>query len=344
MRHNARAEYIRATERAATRLGLPSHGPDSDIAIVDYCRRAISRLTAEHGLPPNMGKLLEWVASCLDVEFVEIHSDEDLAELARKITLGADPALALLMKELDDDTDAITIQRRAPKPWERRYLAVINCRGQHYHRRFFTKWHELAHRLLDGEQLALAFRQTPVDRKDPEEILVDKIAGEIAFFPDIVGPRARECLAEFGLTFRAIDALRESVAQEASRQATAFALLRYVDHPAWYLRCAVSLKRSEAREARSRNGSTKPVPKLRVQEASPNDPASRSGVRIHQSMRVPESSLIARAHVAGRDRTGSEQLDEWETSSGGPIGSGQLFVDAEVMGSEVLAFVSIVAR
>ena len=160
MRHAARAEYVREAERAATRLGLPSHGPAADVAIVDYCRREISRLTAEHGLPPDMGELLVRVASCLDVEFVEIHSDEDLAQLVRRITLEAEPALALLATELDDDTDAVTIRRSAPSPWERRYLAVINCRGQHYHRRFFTKWHELAHRLLEGEQLALAFRRT----------------------------------------------------------------------------------------------------------------------------------------------------------------------------------------
>ena len=344
MRQTARAEYVKEAERAATRLGLPSHGPAADVAIVDYCRREISRLTAEHGLPPDMGELLVRVASCLDVEFVEIHSDEELAQLVRRITLRAEPALALLATELDDDTDAITIRRNAPAPWERRYLAVINCRGQHYHRRFFTKWHELAHRLLEGEQLALAFRRTPVDRKEPEEILVDKIAGEIAFFPDIVGPRAQECLVDFGLTFRSIDALRESVVQEASRQATAIALLRHVDHPAWYLRCAVSLKRSERRGARNGNRSPEPVPKLRVQEAFPNDLALLSGVRIHQWMRVPEASLIAGAHRSGLDRTGNEHLDEWETRSGGPIGVGQMFVAAEVMGPNVLAFVSIVDR
>ena len=58
--------------------------------------------------------------------------------------------MALVQAELTDGTDAITIRRRDPGPW-RRYLAVINCRGQHYYRRFFSKWHELTHRLVDGE-------------------------------------------------------------------------------------------------------------------------------------------------------------------------------------------------
>ena len=183
MRPSVRSDYIQETKRTALRLGLPSHGPTADAAIVEYCRRQVSRLTARHGLPTTIGELLERVASCLDVEFVEIHSDDDLARLLQRIPPTAEPLMARVAAELDDDTDGITIGRLAPQEWERRYLAVINCRGRHYSRRYFTKWHELSHRLVDGEQLALAFRQTLTERKDPGEMLVDKVAGEIAFFP-----------------------------------------------------------------------------------------------------------------------------------------------------------------
>ena len=81
-------------------------------------------------------------------------------------------------------------------------LAVINCQGEHYYRRFFSKRHELTHRLVDGEQLMLAFRQTLADRKDPGDALVDKVAGELAFFPDIIAPQAEQYLDRYGLTFR----------------------------------------------------------------------------------------------------------------------------------------------
>lgn len=341
MRRGTRFDYIRETERAAQRLGLPSHGPAVDAAIVEYCRQQVSLLTAQHGLPSSTEELLDRVASCLDVEFVEIHSDEDLAELFRRIPPEAEPALVRAVTELGDDTDAVTIRRLAPQPWDRQYLAVINCQGWHYTRRFFTKWHELTHRLIEGEQLALAFRHTPTKRKDPGEILVDKVAGELAFFPDIVAPLAHERLRESGPTFESVDALRQSVAPEASRQATALALIRYVDRPAWYLRCAVSLKPSETRPAISQNGREDPVPKLRVMEVAPNDEATRSDVRIHQWMRVPESGLVALAQQSGLDRTGNERLEEWETSSGGSIGCGQLFVDARVFGDKVFALASI---
>ena len=172
-------------------------------------------------------------------------------------------------------------------------------------------------------------------------MLVDKIAGEIAFFPEIVAPRAYDCLSELGLTFESVDALRQAVAPEASRQATSLALIRYARLPAWYLRCTNSRKLSEARTALAGKSTGKLVPKLRVTQVSPNDAAAQSGVRIHQWMRIPESGVVALSHRSGLDHTGSEPLEEWETSSGGPIGFGQLFVDTQVVGEEVLALVSI---
>ena len=341
MIRDAKSVYVRETERAARLLGLLAHGPGVDAAIVEHCRRQVSLLTAQHGLPATAGELLDRVALCLDVEFVEIHSDEDLARLLQRLPLEVEPALARVVTELGEDTDAITIRRLAPQPWDRKYLAVINCRDWHFSRRFFTKWHELSHRLIDGEQLSLAFRRTPVERKDPGEILVDKVAGELAFFPEIVAAHAHRCLRESGLTFESVDILRQSVAPEASRQATTLALINYLDRPAWYLRCAVSLKLTETNGVDHHSGNVKPAPKLRVTEVSSNEAATRSGVRIHQWMRVPATGLVALAHQSGVGQTGIERLEEWETSSDGPIGYGQLFIDSQVLDDEVVALTSI---
>ena len=297
-------------------------------------------MVAEHGLPPTTDELLERVASCLDVEIVEIHSDHDMRKLLDRVPPTSEPAMVRVQAELKDGTDAITIQRRDPGPW-RRYLAVINCQGQHYYRRFFSKWHELIHRLVEGEQLMLAFRQTLAVRKDPGEVLVDKVAGELAFFPDLVAPHAEQCLDRYGLTFDAVDALRAAAAPAASRQATLVALMRHSNHPAWYLRCAVILKLTEARMARRSYARGGPSPRLRVQEVYSNDVASERGTRIHQWMRVPPASLIATAHRSGLSRTGTERLDDWVTSDGGPIGRGSLFIDAQVTDGEVLALASL---
>ena len=174
-------------------------------------------------------------------------------------------------------------------------------------------------------------------------MLVDKVAGELAFFSAIVGPHARKCLDQRGLTFDSVEALRQSVAPDASLHATALALIRHAKRPAWYLTCAMSLKLSETRQlARTSTGTKAPNLKLRVTAVSPNDAAAQSDVRIHQWMRVPKSGLITRAQSSISDQTGTEQLEEWETNADGPIGFGQMFVDARVAGDEVLALVSII--
>ncbi len=342
MKHAERVEYIRTAERTAHSLGLPSHGPSTDLAIVDYCRQEVSRLVGARGqgLPPTMDGLLRRVATCLDVEIVEIQGRNDMRQLLDRVPPTAEPVMALVEQDLNDETDAITIRRQNPGPWHR-YLAIINCQGQHYHRRFFTKWHELAHRLVDGEQLMLAFRHPTAAWKDPGEILVDKVAGELAFFPEIVRPHAERCIRRHGFTFEAVDALRAAVAPEASQQATALALMRYMNDPAWYLRSAVSLNRTEARIASRRNGKARPTPLLRIQEVIGNEAAFSCGTRIHQWMRVPPTSPIASALGSGTSRTGTEPLDDWVTSKGGPIGRGSLTVDAQVAGEQVLALASL---
>ena len=237
--------YRHESERVAHHLGLPVHGPGADAAIVDYCREKVTELTGKHGLPATMDELLAQVATCLSVEFFEVHTDEDLERLRTKYPPRDEPAIIAVLREVDGDLDAITIRRKSPQEWDRRYLAVINCRGKHYHRRYFSKWHELTHLLIEGEQLALAFRQTPVDRPDPGEVLVDKIAAELAFLPEIVAPHARRCIRQHGITFDAVDALCRAVAPEASRRAASVALIRHADRAAWYLRCKMSLKPAE---------------------------------------------------------------------------------------------------
>ena len=337
MNRQSKVEYIREAQRAAEHLGLPSHGPSADMGIVDYCHRKVSGLVAQHGLPVTAAELLEMMAASLNVEFVEIHSEEDWDNLYARIPLSREPALAVVAAEFQEDTDAVTIRRRAPEQWGRPYLAVINCQEWHYHRRYFTKWHELVHRLIDGEQLQFVCRSSREDEKDPGEILVDKVAGVLAFYPDIVKPVAKETLDTLGLSFQAADALRNSTAEEASRQASALALLPYVGQPAWLIRCAKRLNRSQAN---SRNH-LKYDPQLRVIEVSSNSQAIESGIRVHQWMRVPKTSLVQLSWQNGVEQTGREDLADWETSAGGPIGFGLVSVDTWIVDDEVFSLISL---
>ena len=61
-------------------------------------------------------------------------------------------------------------------------------------------------------------------------------------------PVVREEYAREGrFTFDLIDKVREQIAPDASREATANACLRYVPSPVWFLQCHMGLKASEVR-------------------------------------------------------------------------------------------------
>ena len=246
-----------------------------------------------------------------------------------------------LRTEFGGDTDAVTVRHLDPKPWDREYWALINCQGWHEFRRYFSKWHEIVHRLLDGQQLAFAFRRTSGNRPKPAEVLVDRVAATLAFYPDMFEPIVREEFAKEGrLTFDVIDNVRERIAPDASREATANACLRHIPSPVWFLQYRMGLKASEMRRLNNPQMSffpeESPETKLRVRNGSSSPSAEELGVRFYPNMRVPESSIVSLGfHEAwGEPQLGTEVLDAWETSSGGPIGCGEIHLEAMRSGDD----------
>jgi hypothetical protein len=92
-------------------------------------------------------------------------------------------------------------------------VSVIDCRGQKAWRAYFTKWHEIAHLLVLTDQMRLSFRRTQAHavNNDPEEILMDVIAGKFGFYPPIVSSHA-----DGAISFDRIDSLRMQLCPEAS--------------------------------------------------------------------------------------------------------------------------------
>jgi hypothetical protein len=205
------------------------------------------------------------------------------------------------------------------------------------------------HRLLEGRQLQLAFRHTPVIelRREPEEMLVDKVAAALAFYPSIFEPVFRQVLENAGhLSFDVVDQTRNRVAPEASRHATLLACLRHTPEPVWFVRCDLRYKRGEQRQlsqGRLPGLVGRPEPKLRLKEASGSPLALDLEVRVHWNMQVPDSSLVACAFrdLGGLAHSGSEPLEIWQTSSGGPVGYGTVDVEAMRVDEEVWALLRL---
>ena len=77
-----------------------------------------------------------------------------------------------------------------------------------------------------------------------------------------------------------------------------------------------------------------------MQSSSANDASAQLGIRFHENMQVPDTSLVSRAFSGPEDRVeGEEPLEIWQTSSGGPIGHGRLYLEARRRGDEVWCLV-----
>ena len=337
MTSEQREAYQSELRAAAKRLGLPTHG-NIENALLRHATDAIAALLSKCS-PSDLSELLQHAATSLGLEIVEVHGEDDLQSLLERIPPAREPALARVRMELDEKTDAVVLQRQNPEPWERRYLAIINCRSWHVHRRYFSKWHEFVHLLLEGRQLRLSFRKTGVERKHPEEILVDKIAGELAFYPPFFVPILLEEIGDNGrLTFAAIDRVRERIAPEASWHSALLAAVRHSPQPIYAVRAQLGLKKSEEQQARDLLADVTELPatKLRVKEASANGAAEALGIRVHVNMEVPIESVGGKAFESPSVTTqsGREDLGLWRTS-GGPIGNGPMAVEAVRRGSDL---------
>ena len=326
--------------RVAEELRLGSSGNFEDM-IVEHCLVRLRTWVAAHGTPPTLSDLANEFAASLDLRITEVRTEDDIDAVLEEVTPVQKAVIGELRTEFGGDTDAFTVRRLDPKPWDRTFWAIINCQGWHEYRRYWSKWHEIVHCLLDGQQLAFAFRRTRRDRPEPVEALVDRVAATLAFFPDMFEPVVSEEYARAGrFTFDVIDRVRQRIAPDASREAAANACLRYIPSPVWFLQCRMGLKASEVRRLNSPQMSflpeDPPEDKLRVRHGSSSSSAEGLGIRFHPNMRVPESSIVS---LGFRDEWGvplhrTEALDTWETSSGGPIGYGDIHFETMKIGDE----------
>ncbi len=172
----------------------------------------------------------------------EIHSEEDFDRLtdfyARQRGEYVFAGLRARFDNEDCDGDEATfgvlIRRRNALPEDTdKFVAVVDCRGEKHARRYFTRWHEIAHRMTthsdcvdDGEEY----------QGELIEVLMDAIASELGFFEPFLQTAVHNVFgSENWLTFEMIERIIDDVFPEASFQSTLFACMRSSPMPMVYV-------------------------------------------------------------------------------------------------------------
>ena len=278
-----------------------------------------------------------------------LNAEEPLTEVIEKYARREkEPSFGVLRRDLDDETFATLIQRKRPPGQQAyHYVAVIDCRGEKSARRFFTRWHEIAHVLTLVGQLELPLHRSTV-RKDPVERMMDLIAGDIGFFEPLFQPVLdAECASERGLSFAAVENVRATFCPSASLEATLHACVNKFASPVILLQAAFGHRAEVQRLLASGQGDLfsgdPPAPQLRVPISTGNPAARAARLIIPKNMRVPAGCVIATAMREAQDHAvlrAVEDLNLWRTSSGQALSHARVRIEALKIRDRVWAIVS----
>ena len=323
----------------ASALRLPKNGSPAD-AILAHCVERAGAMLADFPECSTPSELLDIMVATLGTSFEVVRSDDELLALQKRYVQSGEYGFATLDKELHGDVYGVTYRRMSLRPGERPFVSVIDCRGDKALRSYFTKWHEIGHLLILTDQQRSTYKRTHArgTTKDPEETLVDAIAGLMGFFPQFLVP---EIGADVG--FAEVDRIRGKLCPEASILSSAIAYAKHHRLPCLLIEAKLALKKEE--ESDLLQGSFEfyepPTPKLRVQVLVPSENAKEHGLYIPKNYRVPEASIIYRVHEGIQEYgIASECLSLWETSDGRRLESLPVRVEARKSFDAVLALIS----
>lgn len=329
----------------ADELGVGGAAPVN--GILDYCHRRIDAWVAEAGGVPNIDALESLVTQNLQMVFEEIRTDDDFDRLTQVYARQKkDPVFATVRLKFDDADNptfgALLKRRNVADDATDRYVAVIDCRGNKLARRFFTRWHEIAHRLTthaDGGDTEPGYRS----EHDPIERMMDEIAGHIGFYAPIFDPAFRQATdGKPLLTFSTVESIIGGAFPAASFQATLFACARRVKTPVVYIEAALNHKKEVKRKMATQSlfDEEPPPGELRAVKVIPNKAAQAEGFTIPTNMRVPPGTVIHRLFDAEPQTSGDdrENLSQWE-SKGKALEARAVVVEARKVPDRVIAIV-----
>ena len=334
----------------AKELGL-RRSVDAEKAIRKYCVKRVENIIKSFGEVKDLNQLLEVVSSSLKMKFEEVNSDYSLQEISKKFLANGELFFKNLPRELDDKTDGVLVRLNNVKPWEPMFVAVIDCRGYKAWRAYFSKWHEVGHVLtMTTSQISFQFRRTPTLKKTPEEQIVDRVAGGLAFYPRLFLPALKAAVGETKrITFEVVEQLRMTICVGASREATLRGSIIQALLPQLLVIADYGFKKEEENVLNSpqirlfHGRKTRFKPKLRAIEVIGNDAASKTCLRIHRNMEVPQNSIIAEAYEdmfgTGQVYCRLENLSWWKHSRG-QLDDIPIWVETKKFGDRVFALIS----
>lgn len=339
--------------RLAKRLCIPL-GHQLVQGIVEYCHQKIQDWVPSAEEVGTIEDLEIIVCAHLNLTIIEVNTDAELDTVIKRYSDKGDLSFLLLRHDLDDsDTFAATIKHKVRKPGvvEESFVAIIDCRtAEKASRRFFTRWHEIAHLLTEHYQdEPIVFRSVKLVEKDPLERLMDRVAAKIGFYDPLFMPILRdEIEKDDRFSLQTIERIRGRYSREASFQATMIACISRLPFPGLYVEARMGLRKEERDQIDSAQLTffplDPPVEKLRAVNVFPNAAAkNHPDFLIHQNMQVPADSVIARAYdvdslIAG-DFVGDENLDMWMHSNGIRLPSVPLRISARYVGGSVYSVV-----
>jgi hypothetical protein len=271
------------------------------------------------------------LAAHLGVRFEEVRSEGDIARLEKKYLQMREFGFGLISSELaDPSVDAVLIQRiHASEEDADQWVAVLNLQ-QTEARAYWSRPHELSHRLAEPPQGRLKFYRHRTDAFNRLERIIDLSAAELAFPSVAFGPRVAR-VADQDLTWELIQILRQQFAPTASLLSAAKAVLRYWPQPAFLLQAKFQGRLNKPHLDKA----------LRIQVEGRSDEAGRSQVQFFPNMRVPASSPISHSFASGQHICDCESLGLWVTSQGGRLPDRRAFTSGLNLGKVVYGIVSL---
>jgi hypothetical protein len=321
-------------------------------SIRDFCAQRVRRVLQSRRSVGDIRGLQELVCERLNLVVYEIWSEADLDNVVARYAPQGELGFAYLPTDLDSETYGVLFRLNKPVGKRFAWVAVVDCRGEKRHRRFFTLWHEIVHCITASEleQYALPFRRTIIAKNltDPIERLTDLVAGDLGFYDPLFLPHLeRELTLSGRLTFDGVQRVRDSYCPDASFEATLNACVTRASIALLLIKAGSILKNAEQAAVDSAQQSLfkvpAPQPKLRVISTVRNNAARASSLHIPRHFRVPQSSIIAKAFSSpvGTVIDGaSEPLELWTCSNGHALARRAIDVHARRTMDAVVALVT----